>query len=155
MNGKKYAERIARWGLAGGLTLATVIGTFSSHKEDFPPLYTRKVGNDYGISLSLALESEVDSKFYGVNLAFLNAGNVNGINLGVFNLGAKSISRVNGLEIGLFNLESNPERKKVNGVQIGLINHQTGGDVVQIGVYNASTKNEVTKNSFLINYDFR
>ena len=152
----------------GGLALAILVGTFSPHKDDFPPIYTYKTGTGYGISLSIVSESEKDARLYGANLSFINAGNVNGANLSfinagnvnganlsAFNIGDKLNSKLNGLEVGLFNLELSVERKNVNGVQIGIANEQTNGKVIQIGVYNSSTKNNDTRRSLLVNYDFR
>ncbi|HJZ19294.1 MAG TPA: hypothetical protein VJ208_04260 [Candidatus Nanoarchaeia archaeon] len=165
----------------GGLALAILVGTFSPHRDDFPPIYTYKTGTGYGISLSIVSESEKDARLYGANLSFINAGNVNGANLSfinvgnvnganlsafnignvnganlsAFNIGDKLNSKLNGLEVGLFNLELSVERKNVNGVQIGIANEQINGKVIQIGVYNSSTKNNDTRRSLLVNYDFR
>jgi hypothetical protein len=70
-------------------------------------------------------------------------------------VGAKLNSKLNGLEIGLLNVSDGDKKQEVNGVQFGIVNYQTNGKVIQIGVYNSSTKKGEIRRSLLFNYDFR
>ena len=112
----------------GAIALATVAGTWGGNGEgSLSPVYNKKVGNSYGISIGLYNELMHGAKHYGLSIGLLNKinenaeldgisvgllngndGQINGINASVFaNLQArgsfdpKGVGEVNGLEVAI------------------------------------------------------
>ena len=155
----------------GALSLATIVGTFTSHEEDFPPFKINKTGTSYGIAVGGEINFEEGAKFYGIviapvvnisenseiygaNICFinLNAGKLNGLSLGLGNVSHNG--RVNGLELGITNAPHENSTKtyessNINGVQIGVLNNKRNSTALQIGIANLSDGGDGLQLGFL------
>ncbi len=153
--------------ILGVLAVATCTGTLMGNKGGFPPIYTRKGGDSYGINVGLVTQFDEGARHYGVNLSaynYMEGGEINGIILNVGNeLRGGEIRGINlhfaggtnmlpnpekikeikvtGLELGLLNMDA-AGKTIMNGIQIGILNINGGGRNAQFGVYNRAGKIE-------------
>jgi hypothetical protein len=134
----------------GTLTLATIVGSFYGHENDFPPLYSNKTGTSTGVCLSIFSRVEKGAIFNGsmISLFSNNNGKINGANVSFvyFSDSSKnSTGKLNGINISAGNAYQN-----INGVDISFISCANNINGVQIG---GVLRNQKRKSLFL-NYSF-
>ena len=150
------------------IATATMIGSCTSHKEDFPPFYIKKTGTSSGNCMGFVTEIDTNATFYGTVLSFANKnkGTIKGANISFFNRNSGTIdglslavignasegtnSAVTGLEaaiVGNHKFADKDLQEKVKGVQIGLAFNYSreGSKGVQIGCYNSGVNMEGEK----------
>jgi len=117
-------NKILKRTLQGIVGAAIISGTYlGKHQDDFPPFYSHKTGDSYGINVSFYTEIEEGASINGANVSLvtINDGAINGLNATIgTSHDYKSI--VNGLEIGLLNFSGKNSASTFNGVQIGVAN---------------------------------
>ena len=121
----------------GALGLATIVGTFSAHYKDFPPIFIRHTGTSYGISLGLVQKFEEGSVHNGVVLGFWNygSGTINGAEIGA----------VNDHDASVYEDERFVNKHidgRINGLQLGVGNKSREGNRLQLGVINVSERDK-------------
>ena len=98
------------------------------NKFEFGSIFNYNKGNVKGFQMSgVANINKFDTKGFQMSTANITYGNLNGVQLGTFNL-AKNVT---GSQIGVFNLAKN-----VKGLQIGVFNYSKKVKGLQIGVFN-------------------
>ena len=114
--------------IAAGVGLAAAIYSGSLHNtKGFWPFYTEVTGKQYGLTIAATVDIKKDAKVYGIVAAGVtrNAGEINGIEAGVFNLSTSTgnyNSKINGVQLGLVNgSPTSYTFADVNGVQIGIL----------------------------------
>jgi len=166
-------NKILKRTLQGIVGAAIISGTyFGRGKNDFPPLYSHKTHDSYGINV--AFVTDIDSgasinganvsvftsnygKINGLNLVFAehNSSDINGANISVGNIEDNGCT--NGLELSLFNctfeLDDDLEQhgSTLNGLAIGLFNVHRELNGAQIGVYNRAKDNA----GVILNVDYQ
>lgn len=152
------------------LLAATIVsGTYFGRGKDFPPLYSHKTGDSYGINVAVYTKVDSGASINGGNVSIVtnNYGEINGLNASVGTSNYSKIngvnitfanfeegSSMNGLELGLFNGEDNfnPDKSSdLNGVAIALFNFHRELNGVQIGIYNETKDNA----GVILNVDYQ
>lgn len=142
------------------LAASIIYGTYTARDGDFPPLYSHKTGDSYGINLSLVTVIDSGASVNGANISLItnnygtingtdisiacsNKGTLNGLGAHILSLGGSNNGVVNGLDIG--GIAST--YKQVNGGQISLFGNaaqQLNG--FQLGIYNSAESDGVLLN---------
>ncbi|MFA6073121.1 MAG: hypothetical protein WC758_03340 [Candidatus Woesearchaeota archaeon] len=163
----KIIKRTLQTLVAGAIVSGTYFGRGN---DDFPPLYSHKTGDAYGINVAVYTKIDSGASINGFNISALslNSGTVNGVNASLRNeadpLSFKHqvFGKVNGLEIGLRNSTEGwgssisgdgyaRNGSTVNGLAVGIINSHSKLNGVQIGICN-ETKNNA---GVLLNVDYQ
>lgn len=131
---EKKMRKILKRTLQTALLLTTLYGTYSARDGDFPPIYSNKTGDSYGINVSLYTRINEGATINGANMSIVtqNLGTINGVNLNLVQAGTYSASAenklkgnlgdINGLDISIL---ASLEMKQVNGVQLSVFFNNT------------------------------
>ena len=158
-------NKILKKTLQGIVVASTILGTYTARDGDFPPIYSHKTKDCYGINVALYTKIDCGASINGANFSIkttnygkingFNAslisqhkGTMNGINLNAFSFGDyfhhDPNGKLNGLDLNIF-FSSN--MKKVNGAQISLIgNGAENLNGFQIGLSNSAQSNGIILN---------
>jgi len=161
---------ILKRSLQGIVAVAIVSGTYFGRGKDFPPLYSHKTHDAYGINVAGYTKIDSGASINGANFSvyMINKGKINGLNLSIIN---KNYSRINGANVGAVNYEDNglinglelglgsgsrngnevENSSKINGVAIGIVNQHSELNGVQIGFLNWTKNNS----GAILNVDYQ
>ncbi len=153
-------NKIIKRTLQGIIGAAIISGTyFGRGHDDYPPLYSHKTSDSYGINVAVYTKIDSGASINGANLSLFTGhyGTINGANIGIGTIhrgknkinglelvggsdySINNTTLINGLQIGIINSLDDGKcnsKVKINGVQIGLIGN-TASDVngIQASVF--------------------
>ncbi|MGV8161873.1 MAG: hypothetical protein ACP5N2_00895 [Candidatus Nanoarchaeia archaeon] len=129
------------------LVAATIVsGTYFGRGKDFPPIYSHKTGDSYGINVAAFTKVDSGASINGGNISIItkNYGEITGLNAGIV---TDNYGEINGFNVGIVT----QNYSKIKGTNInGLCRHYGGSmNGLELALFNGDDNFNPDKSSDL------